>query len=274
MLILCCDTATDHGVFALADENGSLLGAIVEEHRRTLSTRFFGCVDRLLAMAGVDFEAVDALAVGLGPGSFTGVRIAVTTLRTLAQVSGKPLIGICTLDLFAHAGMGSSAAGIIAALLPSRRNEVYVGLYNKDDIQSSSTPDAGGARSGTETVNAPTRDANPSRFGVERIFAATHAEAIERIRDYAAGRVVVAIGPDAARPEGFDLLPFRGGREGFTGGWEVREAPSPEAFARLAAAAARRGDFGDPLALNPLYVVPPAINQHLDRKATARLSSR
>lgn len=230
-MILCCDTATDFSLFVACDGAGHALASVCEEHRRNLSTRFYGCVDAVLAQAGAAFAQIDAFAVGLGPGSFTGVRIAVTSLRTLAQVTGKPLVGVCTLDIIAEPERASARGRPILALLPSRRNELYCALY-------------------------PNAESEP-----RSLFAATHDDVVSMLHGLPAGpEAPLAVGPRSAIPAGYQ------------GEYVVREAPGADSFARLAAAAVQSGAFADPLGLNPLYIVAPAINQHLDPKAVERLT--
>jgi tRNA threonylcarbamoyladenosine biosynthesis protein TsaB len=79
----------------------------------------------------VGWERVDLLAVGLGPGSFTGLRIAIATARGLAVSLGLSATGVCTLDAIGR-GMGeASEAGMRLAVLDARRGEVFAALYGE-----------------------------------------------------------------------------------------------------------------------------------------------
>ncbi|MDR3708770.1 MAG: tRNA (adenosine(37)-N6)-threonylcarbamoyltransferase complex dimerization subunit type 1 TsaB [Capsulimonadaceae bacterium] len=228
-MILCCDTATDYATLAVCDDNGTLYAASTLRRHRDLSVRLLNDIDAVLAAAGPTFDAIDTLATGLGPGSFTGVRVAVTTFRTLAQATGKRLIGVETLALYAR-GLSDSLSGVcVIALLPSRRGEVYASAYS-------------GARC------------------IRPAFAATFDELRDAAAALAAEYRVLLTGPDGVLPAEFPVFPF-----------VPASAPSPQTFARLAADAAQRGLFADPLGLNPLYVVAPAINQHKDPRTAARL---
>jgi tRNA threonylcarbamoyladenosine biosynthesis protein TsaB len=85
-------------------------------------------VERSAAAAG-GWERVDLLAVGLGPGSFTGLRIAIATARGLGTSLDLPLAGACTLDAIAR-GMGEAGvSGDRLAVLDARRGEVFAALY-------------------------------------------------------------------------------------------------------------------------------------------------
>ena len=129
MTFLAMDTSGDYAVLAVADEaaGGALRAARIFEGRRTLSRRLLGEVDGLLTDAGLTLADLSALAVGIGPGSFTGTRVGVTTAKTLAQVTGKPLVGVRTLDAYAW-GWGADVPTLVA-ILPSRRGEVYGAVY-------------------------------------------------------------------------------------------------------------------------------------------------
>ena len=128
MTFLAFDTSGEYCVLALADEAGTVQAASVFEGRRSLSRRLMGEVDGLLSRNGLTLQDLSAFAVGLGPGSFTGVRVGVTTAKTWAQVTGKPLVGVGTLDAYAAVWQGHSDAPVVV-VLPSRRGEVYAAIY-------------------------------------------------------------------------------------------------------------------------------------------------
>lgn len=87
-------------------------------------------MERSAAAAG-GWERVDLLAVGLGPGSFTGLRIGVATARGLGASLGLPVTGVCTLDAVGR-GMGEAGlAGERLAVLDARRGEVFAALYSE-----------------------------------------------------------------------------------------------------------------------------------------------
>lgn len=125
MTFLAIDTSGDYGVVALGNLDGTLKAVSVFEGRRSLSRRLIGVVDRLLEDNGFGLGDLSGLAVGIGPGSFTGLRVGLTTMKTFAQVTGLPLVGVNTLDAHAY---GLSAETVIVAL-PSRRGEVYAAIY-------------------------------------------------------------------------------------------------------------------------------------------------
>jgi tRNA threonylcarbamoyladenosine biosynthesis protein TsaB len=88
-------------------------------------------VARTVELAGVAFESIDALAVGVGPGSFTGVRIGVATAKGLALAQRKPIVGVSTLRVLARGCV--AGPGLVAPLLDAHKGEVYAGLYALDE---------------------------------------------------------------------------------------------------------------------------------------------
>ena len=132
MTFLALDTSGDYTVLALADEaSGTVRSATAFEGKRTLSRRLLGELDALLRAEGSTLSDLTAIAVGLGPGSFTGLRVGVTTAKTLAQVLAIPLIGIGTLDAYAVTCSGNSRS-VVVPVLPSRRGECYAAFYRDD----------------------------------------------------------------------------------------------------------------------------------------------
>jgi tRNA threonylcarbamoyladenosine biosynthesis protein TsaB len=114
MLILAFDTATDVATSALVDD-GEVLG-----ERSSRAQTLLEDVDALLRQGGARPTAVDALAVGVGPGSFTGVRVGLATARGLALALGVPVAGVSTL-----AALAAGAPGAMP-VIDARRREVFV----------------------------------------------------------------------------------------------------------------------------------------------------
>ncbi|HEY7949909.1 MAG TPA: tRNA (adenosine(37)-N6)-threonylcarbamoyltransferase complex dimerization subunit type 1 TsaB [Solirubrobacterales bacterium] len=96
------------------------------------STALLDEVERAAAAIG-GWGAVDRIAVGLGPGSFVGIRIAIATARGLAASTGLPMTGVCTLDALGHAAgeaVGPDRACLV--VLDARRGEAFAALYSAD----------------------------------------------------------------------------------------------------------------------------------------------
>ena len=114
MLILAFDTATDVATSALVDD-GEVLG-----ERASRAVTLLEDVDALLRQGGARPAHLDALAVGTGPGSFTGVRIGLATARGLALALDLPAAGVSTLDALAAGAPGA------VPVIDARRREVFV----------------------------------------------------------------------------------------------------------------------------------------------------
>jgi tRNA threonylcarbamoyladenosine biosynthesis protein TsaB len=113
---------------------------VLHEERRGLgddgsprhSTALLGEIERAVEAAG-GWGAVGKIAVGLGPGSFVGIRIGIATARGLAASTGLPLAGVCTLDALGLAMTEvSGAERPRLAVLDARRGEVFAALYSTD----------------------------------------------------------------------------------------------------------------------------------------------
>jgi tRNA threonylcarbamoyladenosine biosynthesis protein TsaB len=114
MLILAFDTATDVATSALVSD-GEVLG-----ERLSRAVTLLEDVDALLRQAGAHTGDVEALAVGIGPGSFTGVRVGLATARGLALALDVPVAGVSTLDALAAGAPGA------LPVVDARRREVFV----------------------------------------------------------------------------------------------------------------------------------------------------
>ena len=132
-LILALDTATSCCSLALTAgtmADSSVLASLTLNSSITHSRRLICAIDWLFAETGVDWSRIDGIAVGLGPGSFTGLRIGMATAKGLAATAGKPLLGVSTLDALAGSCMTTR---LICAALDARKREVYVAFYRCDD---------------------------------------------------------------------------------------------------------------------------------------------
>jgi tRNA threonylcarbamoyladenosine biosynthesis protein TsaB len=114
MLILAFDTATELATSALVDD-GEVLG-----ERMSRAVTLLEDVDALFRQAGAHPSDVDALAVGIGPGSFTGVRIGLATARALAFALDVPAAGVSTLEAL------RAGAPDAVPVVDARRREVFV----------------------------------------------------------------------------------------------------------------------------------------------------
>jgi tRNA threonylcarbamoyl adenosine modification protein YeaZ len=94
------------------------------EHRH--GSQLLEQIEEVLASVGADLEAVAALAVGSGPGSFTGLRVGLATAKTLAHVRGLPLVGVPTSTALRHGAVAAGAPGDVAIVLPAGAHDHYL----------------------------------------------------------------------------------------------------------------------------------------------------
>jgi tRNA threonylcarbamoyladenosine biosynthesis protein TsaB len=129
VIVLGLDTATSATVVGLLGADG-----VVHEvrddpppgARPAHAARLLGAVDEALAAAGAGWEDVARLAVGVGPGSFTGLRIGIATARALAQARRLPLVGVSSLEALAR---GAGEAELVLAVLDARRGEAFAAAW-------------------------------------------------------------------------------------------------------------------------------------------------
>lgn len=128
--ILSIETATAAGSVAL-HHNGVLRSAFYMHNSHSHSGSIAPAIQFIMNEAGVTLQELDAIAVGSGPGSYTGLRIGMSTAKGLCYSLGKPLIAIPTLQLMA-AGMSDSTTtdALMMPMLDARRMEVFTALYN------------------------------------------------------------------------------------------------------------------------------------------------
>ncbi|PTW63021.1 tRNA threonylcarbamoyladenosine biosynthesis protein TsaB [Breoghania corrubedonensis] len=133
MTLLALDTALSRCSAAVLRDDGSLV-MLSEELGRGHAERLAGMVQEVMAQAGVAFSDLSRIAVTVGPGSFTGLRVALSVARGFAVVWPVELVGVTTLAAIAQgvreAGMDAGAQDRpLAVALPARGGEVYAQLF-------------------------------------------------------------------------------------------------------------------------------------------------
>jgi tRNA threonylcarbamoyladenosine biosynthesis protein TsaB len=137
VITLAFDTATPSTAVAVLRRDGR---AIETRHdpapgeRPGHASRLLSLVEQALADAELGWDDVERLAVGTGPGTFTGLRIGIATARALAQARGIPLVGVSTLRALAE-GVHEALpeAGCVVALLDARRGEAFAAAWTAGD---------------------------------------------------------------------------------------------------------------------------------------------
>ncbi len=237
MNILAFDTVTESLSIAVATDrgcDGQQLHPGVGHSRMLLPE-----IDRLLERNDLRIEDIDLIAVGTGPGSFTGVRIGVAAAQAIAFASNTPVIGVSSLAAMAYAPIADADESVqnsdrVLAVIDARMGEMYAGFYEitSEDLQAVTS-------SGQELVVAaadlrlPDGDASVSQF------------AGWQSGDYT---MVVATAQDAAREFVNSLTMSRPSRL-LHGVY-----PSASALVKIARARFCAGEPADPMALVPSYV--------------------
>ncbi len=221
MRLLALETSGDVcSIAALRD--GKPAAVLTFAHEMQLSTRLIPFIDHVLHTAGWRIGEVDAFAVGLGPGSFTGTRVGVMTAKTFAQVHARPIVGICSLDALA-AEYTFIPHQVVCAVVPARKGEVYACVFE-----------------GGHEVPQPL---------VERaVYSVQSLHDI--LLPFIGGDVVLA-----------GQVPFelRHALAEYPVCIAPVEYPRAETVGRLAGTLLAQGHCDNPLTLVPMYLKPPAI---------------
>lgn len=215
MRLIAFDTATEWCTAALWQD-----GALAWQEERAgqrHSELLVPMVTDLLAQAGLKLNQLDGLAYGMGPGSFTGLRIACGVAQGLALGGGMPVLGVSTLEALAEEAWASRGADRVLACLDARMHEVYAGLYQR--LETGWACQAGPMVCPPGQVPVPP---GPGYLGIGTGFSA--------YPDLAAGLAVPLAGVAG------DLIPHA------------------RSIARLAAPRFARGEGWPPEAAQPLYI--------------------
>ncbi|MCJ8501732.1 tRNA (adenosine(37)-N6)-threonylcarbamoyltransferase complex dimerization subunit type 1 TsaB [Desulfatitalea alkaliphila] len=221
MRILAVDTATEVCGVALARESGDVAAELCLNRGRTHTGTLMAAIEAVLSLADLSLKQVDAFAVTRGPGSFTGLRIGISTVKGLALATGKPLLGVSSLAaLTCRVPEGITR---ICPMIDARRHQVYWSLYERHQ--------QGLVQIHPETVGPP-REAAGQVAG-PCLFVGNGARLYNEQLRAALSRPEWLL----AAGEGLDTL-------------------SAAAVARLAGEQLRRGEWVDVHRFAPLYIRP------------------
>jgi tRNA threonylcarbamoyladenosine biosynthesis protein TsaB len=129
MKILAIETSTMLGGIAIADDSG-LIAEVRLNVKSTHSERLMTETDHLLKQSGLMISDIDVFAVATGPGSFTGLRIGLSTVKGFSYATGKPIVSVPTLEAFAWSFPYCRYP--VCAMLDARKKEVYTALFQWD----------------------------------------------------------------------------------------------------------------------------------------------
>ncbi len=217
MHLLAIDTSTAQVAVAIG-EGHSVKGEIRLVGGRRHAEQLAPAIASLVESTGIGLDHLAAIAVGIGPGMFTGLRVGVTTAKTLAQALRIPVVPVASLDLVAYPVRHTSR--VVVATIDARRREVFHASYR-------SVPG-----------------------GIQRITEYAVAAPAELVVDLEAhGQEVLLVGDGiATAPELFASL-----EHAELAGPEF-ESPSVAALVALAAARVEREEFSPPWDVVPLYL--------------------
>jgi tRNA threonylcarbamoyladenosine biosynthesis protein TsaB len=221
LITLAIDTSEARGSIALRRGQVAVARA-AHVDRSDYSEWLLRAVQQVLDAAATRMESIELLAVATGPGSFTGVRVGLTTVKAWAEVYGKPVVGVSR--LVALASSEKAQAGLVAACYDAQRAQVFGGLYRSLSGRL--------AKVGDELVLAP------------EAF-------LELVRNQAGDETVSWVSLDPELVTGLSAW-----RERTERGDTMRRssAEMADAIGWIAEQRARAGEFTDPLELDANYV--------------------
>ena len=132
MLVFGIDTCCMAATAAIIAED-RLVAQAVQNNKKTHSQRIMPMIEQMLEQAEISIGDIDCFAAAVGPGSFTGVRIGVATVKALAHASGKPCVAVSTLHALAN--NVACFEGIICPIMDARRNQVYNALFKGGNLE-------------------------------------------------------------------------------------------------------------------------------------------
>jgi tRNA threonylcarbamoyladenosine biosynthesis protein TsaB len=123
-------TATAHASVCMS-KNGVVIACLETSDQKSHASFIQPAINTLTKQTGIALSSIDAIAISIGPGSYTGLRVGMATAKGIAYALGKPLIGINTLQIIAAAAKQKypNHHSTICALLDARRMEVFTGIY-------------------------------------------------------------------------------------------------------------------------------------------------
>jgi tRNA threonylcarbamoyladenosine biosynthesis protein TsaB len=129
--VLGVETSTSVCAAAVTEDGDVLVEVMLDEHY-VHAEKLLTMIDRALSSSGTSLDRLDGVAVSVGPGSFTGLRIGLSVAKGIVYATGKPLLAVPTLEALAHRALavsGSDVREYVLAVLDARRDDVYAQLF-------------------------------------------------------------------------------------------------------------------------------------------------
>lgn len=127
MKILSVETSGKVCSVALTEDNNLIEEELIEDEN-THSVKLMPLVDKLLKKTSINIKDIDLFACDIGPGSFTGIRIGVSTIKAFLDVTNKKAIGVTSLEILAQ---NVKEDGIVCSLIDAKNKNVYCGMFEK-----------------------------------------------------------------------------------------------------------------------------------------------
>ena len=217
MKILAIETSTMLGGVAIMDETAGLIIEAKLNVKTTHSERLMNEVDHALKQAGLGISDIDVFGIAIGPGSFTGLRIGLSTVKGFSYAAGKPIVSIPSLEAFAWNFPYSEHP--VCTMFDARKKEVYAAVFQWRDI------------------------------GFERVMDETSIKPADLVKSLE-GKVIFA--GEGALLYRETIVEIAGENALFPALHSM--VPSPSNVASLGLRKALRGDFSEPVSLVPYYI--------------------
>lgn len=232
MKILGIDTATMMGSIGLIDDEG-----VIAEYSLNISAthseRLMPAIDILLKDSGFSLNNIDGFSISIGPGSFTGLRIGLATVKGLAMGCNKPVAAVSTLEALAF--NLSYAEYMVCPILDARKNEVYTAMFKSD-----------------------------GKGGMKRLVQDMAIDLQILLREYDEDIIFLGDAVDIYRERILDILKDRAHFAP-----KSRNMPSGASVAELGLKGLRDGRAADPANLAPFYIRRSEAEINLEKKNSA-----
>lgn len=129
MRVLAIDTALESCAAAVLDTDSGKIAGESQSMVRGHAEALMPLIGRVMREADLPFSAIDRVAVTVGPGSFTGLRVGISAARGIALASGKPAIGVTTLQAYAAPILAADETATVVVAIDARHNHVYLEVF-------------------------------------------------------------------------------------------------------------------------------------------------
>jgi tRNA threonylcarbamoyladenosine biosynthesis protein TsaB len=221
MKILAIETSTMLGGIAIMDDLSGLIAEVRLNVKSTHSERLMTEIDHVLRQAGLKVSDIDVFAIAIGPGSFTGLRIGLSTVKGFSYATGKPLVSVPTLEAFAWNFPYCSHP--VCPMLDARKKEVYAALF----------------KWGNEGV---TRLIDEVSIKVNRLLEDIKLSSDKRVVFTGEGAILYKD----------KIIEVMGNKAIFASPEKI--VPSPANVASIGIKKAIKGEFSEPVSLVPFYI--------------------